>query len=88
MKIFNVCLLAIPYILSTSLQAGDYDVSGYSDDGSYVYGEIDSSSGSRYVDGYIYTEEGESKYFDGEWSGYGKIEGYDEDGNYISLDVD
>lgn len=65
----------------------EYDVSGYGDSGS-VYGEIEESSDSRDVDGYIYDEEGNEKYFSGEWSGNGEVEGYDEDGNYYELEVD
>ncbi len=65
----------------------EYDVSGYGDAG-YVYGEIEAEKGSRDVEGYIYTEDGRELYFEGEWSGHGEIEGYDEDGNYIELEVE
>lgn len=65
----------------------DYDVSGYDSDGNYIYGNVDADGGSD-VDGYIYTEDGESKYFYGEWVGNGEIEGYDEDGNYLNLETD
>jgi len=65
----------------------DYDVSGYDSEGNYVYGDA-NADGSRDVDGYIYSEDGDSKSFSGEWVGKGEIEGYDEDGNYLSLEVD
>ena len=64
----------------------NYDVSGYGDTG-YVTGNIDAS-GDKYVDGYIMLEDGSEVYFDGEWTGKGEIEGYDEDGNYYELEVD
>lgn len=63
----------------------NYDVEGYSDEG-YVSGNVDTNG--KYVDGYITDESGQEKYFDGEFTGYGSIEGYDEDGNYIELEVD
>jgi len=64
----------------------DYDVSGYDSEGNYVYGDA-NADGSRDVDGYIYSEDGDSKSFSGEWVGKGEIEGYDEDGNNLSLEV-
>jgi hypothetical protein len=67
--------------------AGDYDVSGYGDSG-YAYGNIDTTSGSKYVDGYLDLENGSSVYFDGEFTGYGVVEGYDENGDFYELDVD
>lgn len=63
-----------------------YSVSGYGDDG-YVYGDIDAD-GSKFVSGYLYLEDGTEVYFDGEWSGKGVLEGYDDDGNYYELEVD
>lgn len=65
----------------------NYDVSGYGDRG-YISGNIDASQGSKYVDGYIQRDDGTEVYFDGEWTGKGEIEGYDEDGNYYELEVD
>jgi hypothetical protein len=70
----------------TSL-AYDYDVSGYSDNGNGVYGNINAYRGSRSVDGYIYTDDGRELYFDGEWTGYGTVEGYDQEGNYVEMEV-
>lgn len=72
---------------SVEALANDYDVEGYGDSG-YAYGEIESSSGSKDVEGYLYLEDGTEVYFDGEWSGNGEIEGYDEEGNYYELEVD
>jgi hypothetical protein len=68
-------------------QSYSYSASGYSSKG-YVYGDIDASRGSRDVDGYIYDSEGNAKYFNGEWVRNGVVEGYDEDGNYVELEVD
>ena len=70
---------------SSIAHATDYDVSGYGDDG-YVTGNIDAYGDS--VDGYIYKENGSQVYFQGEWDGYGEIEGYDENGDYYHLEVD
>ena len=39
-------------------------------------------------DGYIIDEDGNEKSIDVEWTGYGEIEGYDEDGTYYELEVD
>lgn len=69
-------------------QTYDYDVSGYRDDGTYLYGEIEAQGGNRDVEGYLYTDDGDETYFEGEWTGRGEIEGYDEEGNYINLETD
>ena len=66
----------------------NYDVSGYGDTG-YVTGNIDASSNSKSVSGYLYLENGDEVYFDGEFTGNGIVEGYDENGNYYyDLEVD
>ena len=65
----------------------DYNVSGYGD-GGYVTGNIDSSSNSKYVDGYLELDDGTEVYFDGEWIDNGVVEGYDENGNFYELEVD
>ena len=79
--------LPAPASIQYRTSTRSYDVSGYGDDG-YVYGEIDASGGDQEVSGYLYLENGDTVYFDGEWSGQGEIEGYDEDGNYYNLEVD
>lgn len=61
---------------------GGYDVSG-SGDGQYVNGYVDSDG-----DGYITLENGSEVSFDGDWTGNGQLDGYDENGNYFQLDVD
>lgn len=64
----------------------NYDVQGFGG-GQYVTGNIDAS-GDRYVDGYLTLDDGTEVYFDGEWTGNGEIDGYDENGNYYELEVD
>lgn len=63
----------------------NYDVEGYGDDG-YVHGNLDTDE--KEVEGYIVKENGEEVYFEGEFTDYGEIEGYDEDGNYYELEVE
>ena len=66
----------------------DYDVSGYGSDG-YYYGEIETNSSDLEVDGHLYDEDGNSVYFNGEWTGLGQeVEGYGENGDYIQLEVE
>ncbi|MCR9062617.1 MAG: hypothetical protein NXI00_01560 [Cytophagales bacterium] len=64
----------------------NYDVDGYDGEGGYVHGNIDMQG--KYGDGYIYDDEGNEKHLDLEWSGYGTLEGYDEDGEYYELEID
>ena len=80
-------LAIIGCFLSTVCFAADYNVSGYGDRG-YYYGEVTANRGTRDVDGYLYDERGNSTYFSGEWSGRGQVEGYDDNGNYIELEVE
>ena len=74
-------------VIITKAFANDYDVSGQGDSG-YVTGNIDTSSGSKNVDGYLELEDGSQVYFDGEFTGDGEVEGYDENGNFYELEVD
>jgi hypothetical protein len=87
LKISILLVGAILMTPSSSVLAGDYEVEGYAD-GEYVYGEVESQSGGREVEGYVYDQEGNATYFEGEWSGSGEIEGYDQEGRYIELEVD
>lgn len=65
----------------------NYDYSsGYGEDGLTYDGNIDATRGSKYVDGYVTDEYGRESYFEGEFTGYGTIEGYTEDGVYIEFD--
>lgn len=65
----------------------NYDIEGYGgSDGDYYYGEIDISQDGG--EGYLYDEDGDEIWVEGEWDGYGSIEAYDEDGNYYELEVD
>mgnify|MGYP000113430057 CR=1 FL=1 len=65
----------------------NYDVSGYSSDsGDYLYGNVDTSG--KYGEGYIYDEDGNEIYVETEWTDYGVMEAYDEEGNYYEFEVD
>jgi hypothetical protein len=63
----------------------NYDVSGYDDVGNAVTGNVDID---RDGEGYIIDEDGNEKSITVEWTGYGEMEGYDEDGNCYELEVD
>ncbi len=63
----------------------NYDVSGYGDTG-YVYGEVDTSG--KYGDGYVYDEYGNEVYIETEWTSYGVLEAYDDEGNWYELEVE
>lgn len=63
-----------------------YDVSGYDSEGNYVSGNVDTDD--KFVEGYVINEEGEEVYFEGEFVDQGEIEGYDENGNWVELEVD
>lgn len=62
----------------------NYDVEGYGDTG-YVYGSVDTSG--RYGEGYLYNEEGEEVWVETEWTDYGVLEAYDENGNWYELET-
>ena len=82
LSFYLIFFIAIPL----SVNSENYDVDGYGT-GGYVYGDIDISKGSKYVDGYLYNESGDPIYFDGEFTGYGTVEGYGDDGNYYELET-
>lgn len=64
----------------------NYSVSGWGDNES-VYGDVTADGGGN-VSGWLTLENGRDIYFDGAFVGPGEIEGYDDDGNYYTLDVD
>ena len=83
-KIFFV-IIVIFVISPLTTSAYDYDVSGYGDSGD-VTGEVETYG--RDVEGTLETESGETIDFEGEFTGYGVIEGYGSDGNYYELEVE
>ena len=82
-------VLASVALIANFSAAQDYTyvVEGYSEEG-YVYGEVAAWRGSSHVEGYVYTEDGDTRYFSGEWLGSGEVEGYDEEGNYLILETE
>lgn len=62
----------------------NYDVEGYGDTG-YAYGNVDMSG--KYGEGYIYNEDGDEVWVEAEWTDYGVLEAYDEDGNWYELEA-
>lgn len=76
-------------VLSFDAYAGDhsYSVSGENENGIHVRGYVESTNGDRQVGGELTYPNGTEKAFDGEWDGRGHIEGTDEDGTGVSLDV-
>ncbi len=74
MKTFVVLLTVTIFILMPySVQANSIDVSGYTDKGIYVHGELDINSDGS-VDGYVYTSNGRSIHVEGELESGGTVE--------------
>ena len=61
-------------------------VSGYGG-GGHAYGNIEADSSGN-VKEYIYLDDGQEIYVEGEFDGYGAMEVYGEDDNYYELEVD
>lgn len=61
-----------------------YDVEGYGE-GGYVYGTVDTSG--KYGEGYVYDEDGNELWVETEWTNYGVLEAYDEEGNWYELET-
>ena len=76
---------AVP-LRSIGSRSYDYNVSGYKDDGSYIYGDVNVTSSGG--DGYVYKDNGESVYVTVDWVGKGMLEGYDDNGEYYEFEVD
>jgi len=74
MKTFALLLTVIIFILMPySAQASSVDVSGYTDKGVYVSGELDINSDGS-VEGYLYTTKGRSIHVEGELESGGTVE--------------
>jgi hypothetical protein len=87
-----VALIMVASIVTTSawpVIAGSVDVSGYTNKGVYVYGDLDINSDGS-VDGYVYTPKGRSIYVEGEIVRGGSVEIDSDDwgGGGYELDVD
>jgi hypothetical protein len=83
---FIFCVL---FVIPIPCYPGSVDVSGYTDKGIYVYGELDVNSDGS-VDGYVYTPGGKSIYVEGEIEKGGTVEiDHDDfDGGGYELDID
>lgn len=62
-----------------------YNVSGEDENGNQVEGTIYSTNGESNVSGEITDEDGNSHDFNGQWNGYGQINGETDDG--VSMDL-
>jgi hypothetical protein len=75
--------------ISAPALAGDYDASGTSSNGDFVNGEIESTPGSRDVEGYVIDpNSGEQIPVEGEWTGQGEVEVQDAYGNTYELETE
>jgi hypothetical protein len=66
--------------------SSNYNISGTGNNG-FVYGTIDTTYG-RFVEGTLILEDGSNVWFDGEWTGNGMIDVFDENGNWYQLEVE
>jgi len=74
MKTFIVLLTVTIFILiPNSIQAGSVHVSGVTDKGVYVYGELDVNSDDS-VDGYVYTQDARRIHVEGKLKGADTVE--------------
>lgn len=87
MKSITMVILILLIVTTIPCRANTYDVSGYDDNGNYVYGEIEAE-GEKYGHGEIFVEDGNQRDIDFEWTGYGELEATDDEGNIYDLDVD
>lgn len=81
--------ISIIVLLLLPQNSSGIDVSGYTDKGIYVYGDLDVDSSGN-VDGYLYTDRGKTIYVDGEIQDRDTIE-IDSDswgGGGYDLDID
>jgi hypothetical protein len=89
-KILSLFVLVVLLVLMVnSAEASSVDVSGYTDKGVYVSGDLDVSSDGS-VDGYVNTDKGRSIHVEGELESGGTVE-IDSDswgGGGYDLDID
>jgi len=86
---FVLLIVTILILTAYPIQASSVDVSGYTNKGVYVHGELDIDSDGS-VDGYVYTNNGKSIYVEGELESGGIVE-IDSDsrgGGGYELDID
>ena len=65
-----------------------YYVEGYSEEDTFVYGELEGNLDDTEVEGSLSDEEGNEIYFIGEWVGNGEFEGYDDGGKFYELKLE
>ncbi|HVO68299.1 MAG TPA: hypothetical protein VMT12_17620 [Syntrophales bacterium] len=74
MKTFFVLLaITILIVMPSSVQARSVHVSGYTDQGVYVYGDMDVDADDSVV-GYVYTQDGRKIYVEGELTSIDTVE--------------
>ena len=83
-----VAMFSFGYVENNAnAQQYEYSVTGTNEEsGQTVYGDVDTDG--QEVTGYIVDEDGNEKYFDGEFVDKGVIEGYNEDGEFVTLETD
>ena len=64
-----------------------FNVSGEDENGKPVEGVIYSNNGEKIVHGELSDENGNTHDFDGQWEGYGRINGEIDDGTSIELNI-
>ena len=92
MKHLNLLLLSFGIVLVLFISpaiAGSVDVSGYTDKGIHVQGELDINSDGT-VDGYVTTDRGKDLYVEGELESGGSVSIDNDDwgGGGYDLDID
>tara|TARA_A100001011_G_C13656358_1_gene573766 strand:- start:25 stop:309 length:285 start_codon:yes stop_codon:yes gene_type:complete len=85
MRYFKLLVLVLTSSAAVALEL-TYDVIGFAND-EQVYGELIGNLDDTRVEGFLFDEDGTTRYFIGDWIGNGEFEGYDENDEYYSLEL-